>query len=169
MKFATGALSLIALVTMLAALAVANEATTVTVYKSPTCGCCSKWVRHLEQHGFTVETHDLRDVTPVKEANGVPRGLVSCHTALVGGYVVEGHVPASDVARLLEQRPPIVGLAVPKMPIGSPGMEGPNPEPYQVLSFDDKGRVAVFSSHKPATVGRRIPAASGSTASGQAP
>ncbi len=148
MKFVTGALSLVALVTMLAALAVADEATTVTVYKSPSCGCCSKWVRHLEQHGFTVETHDLYDVTPVKRANGVPRGLVSCHTALVGGYVVEGHVPASDVARLLEQRPRVVGLAVPKMPIGSPGMEGPNPEPYQVLSFDDKGRVAVFSSYK---------------------
>ncbi len=133
----------------LGAVAAAKEPTAVTVYKSPSCGCCSAWVKHLEENGFSVETHDLPDVTPVKIENGIPPSLASCHTAFVEGYVIEGHVPASDVARLLAKRPPISGLAVPGMPIGSPGMEGPNPEPYRVLSFDDQGRVEVFSSHRP--------------------
>lgn len=121
----------------------------VQVYKSPTCGCCSKWIDHLRQHGFTVTATDLPDVSEIKKQHSVPGELSSCHTALVGGYIVEGHVPAPDVLRLLKVRPAVAGLAVPRMPIGSPGMEGANPERYDVLSFDRQGHVAVFSSHGP--------------------
>ena len=118
------------------------------VYKSPTCGCCDKWVDHLRAEGFRVQTHDVPDVAPIKRENGISAELSSCHTAFVGGYVVEGHVPASDIKRMLAERPAISGLAVPGMPIGSPGMEGPDPEPYQVMSFGAQG-VRVFSKHKP--------------------
>jgi hypothetical protein len=142
-------LSSTALVALLGAPLAAEEATTVTVYRSPTCGCCTKWVDHLKEAGFAVEMREVRDVTPVKIENGVPEKLASCHTALVEGYVIEGHVPASDVTRLLAERPPVSGLAVPGMPIGSPGMEGPDPEHYRVLSFDERGRTEVFSSHGP--------------------
>ncbi len=121
----------------------------VDVYRSPTCSCCIKWVRHLESEGFTVAVNDVRDVRPLKAEHGVPENLGSCHTALVDGYVVEGHVPASDVKRLLAERPKVTGLAVPGMPIGSPGMEGPNPERYRVMSFDAAGRIETYSSHGP--------------------
>jgi len=120
----------------------------VQVYKSPTCGCCNKWIEHLESNGFSVHATDVPDLTPIKAENGVPRRLASCHTAIVDGYLVEGHVPAADVHRLLRERPKVSGLAVPGMPIGSPGMEGPNPERYQVLSFGPEG-VSVFSTHGP--------------------
>ena len=142
-------MALAALTAILGSPAVADEPTQITVYKSPKCGCCGKWMTHLEENGFSVVAHDVDDMTPVKAENGVPQHLSSCHTARVEGYVVEGHVPASDITRLLEQQPRIVGLSVPGMPIGSPGMEGPNPEPYRVLSFDAQGRFAVFSSHSP--------------------
>ena len=127
----------------------AEDPAEVTVYKSPTCGCCGKWVSHLEENGFRVITHNVSNVTPVKTKAGLPPGLASCHTAFVEGYVIEGHVPASDVARLLKERPAVEGLAVPRMPIGSPGMEGPNPERYEVLSFDAHGKTAVFATHGP--------------------
>ena len=126
----------------------AAAAPEVQVYKSPTCGCCEKWVEHLRAAGFTVQAHDVPDVAPIKRENGISPELSSCHTAFVGGYVVEGHVPASDIRRLLAERPAIAGLAVPDMPIGSPGMEGPNPEAYEVLSFGAQG-VRVFSKHAP--------------------
>ena len=122
----------------------------VQVFKSPTCACCAKWVEHLRAHGFAVQVTDVPDVGRVKREHGVPERLASCHTALVGGYFVEGHVPAEDVKRLLEKRPRIAGLALPGMPIGSPGMEGPNPEPFDVLAVGPKGRARVFSSHRPA-------------------
>ncbi len=122
----------------------------VQVFKSPTCECCAKWVEHLRAHGFAVQVTDVPDVGRVKREHGVPERLASCHTALVGGYFVEGHVPAEDVKRLLEKRPRIAGLALPGMPIGSPGMEGPDPEPFDVLAVDAKGRARVFSSHRPA-------------------
>lgn len=131
------------------------EGTTIQVYKTPTCGCCSKWIEHLEAAGFSVEATDLPDLARLKNENGVPPELGSCHTALVDGYVIEGHVPAGDIARLLEERPKVAGLAVPEMPLGSPGMEHPDParhQPYDVLSFGPEG-VRVFASH---------PAASGS-------
>lgn len=122
---------------------------TVEVFKTPTCGCCAKWVEHLRGSGFAMKVADLSqaDLTAVKAKHNVPRALHSCHTAIVGGYVVEGHIPAADIQRLLKERPAISGLAVPGMPTGSPGMEGPNPQPYEVLTFDKQGRTKVFSTH----------------------
>jgi hypothetical protein len=120
----------------------------VQVYKSPSCGCCNKWIDHLESHGFSVRAIDVSDLRSIKAENGVPPRLSSCHTAFVEGYIVEGHVPAQDIRRLLLEQPRISGLAVPGMPIGSPGMEGPNPERYRVLSFGPEG-MGVFASHEP--------------------
>ena len=119
----------------------------VEVFKLPSCGCCGVWVTHLEQNGFDVKSTNVRDMTAVKRQTGVPRALASCHTALVDGYIVEGHVPADDVKRLLSERPDVAGISVPGMPIGSPGMEGPNPQPYDVLAFDEDGSVTHFASH----------------------
>jgi len=126
----------------------AAEAAQVQVYKTPTCGCCTKWIEHLERAGFAVTATDLPDLAAVKREHGVPAHLASCHTALVEGYVVEGHVPAADLQRLLRERPDARGLAVPGMPHGSPGMEGPRPpEPYDVLLFGADGATRVFSRH----------------------
>lgn len=126
---------------------VGPDAPTVTVFKSPTCGCCSMWVEHLEAAGFTVETRDRDDMAVVKDSLGLPSDLASCHTGVVDGYVIEGHVPAEYVARLLKERPEALGLAVPGMPVGSPGMEmGDRRDPYQVLLVDDSGEAAVFAS-----------------------
>ncbi len=119
----------------------------ITVYKSPTCGCCTKWIDHLEAGGLTVEAVDVENLAWIKKENSVPAQLASCHTALIDGYVIEGHVPVEDVIRLLEERPDVAGLAVPKMPIGSPGMEGPNPEPYDVLAFTKQGSTHTYASH----------------------
>ena len=105
------------------------------------------WVTHLEEHGFTVKTTDVPDLNVVKTEAGVPGRVASCHTALVDGYVVEGHVPAEDIRRLLDARPPLKGIAVPGMPMGSPGLEGPNPQPYDVIGFDDEGNLTRFASH----------------------
>lgn len=124
-----------------------QEEPIIEVYKSSTCGCCAKWVAHLEEHGFAVKATDVPNIDRVKEVVGVPEELTSCHTAIVDGYVIEGHVPAEDVRRLLADRPPIAGLAVPGMPFGSPGMEGPNPEPYDVIGFDEDGKLTRFASH----------------------
>ena len=126
----------------------AAEPAEVHVYKTPNCGCCNGWVDHLREAGFSVRTTNLDDLTDVKRSNGIPPELASCHTAIVGGYVVEGHVPAQDVQRLLAQQPAVSGLAVPRMPIGSPGMEGPKPERYRVLAFGADG-VEVFAEHGP--------------------
>ena len=119
------------------------------VYKSPTCGCCANWVKHMEANGFTATATNMADVTPIKTQHGVPSRLTSCHTTLVGGYVIEGHVPASDVRRLLKEKPAIVGLAAPGMPAGSPGMDVPNSPPYDVLAFDKNGKTWVFATHTP--------------------
>lgn len=118
----------------------------VVVYKSPTCGCCTNWISHLKENGFTVEVHNRRDMNPIKSEMGVPSNLQSCHTAKVGGYVVEGHVPADDIARLLKEKPPVKGLAVPGMPMGSPGMEGHRKDAYDVLTFQENGKTSIFSS-----------------------
>ena len=121
----------------------------VRVYKDPTCGCCALWVEHLRKAGFTATVTDVQDMTTIKTKHGVPAAVRSCHTALVGGYVLEGHVPAEDVQRLLKARPKVVGVGVPGMPIGSPGMEvaGVRPQAYDVLAFDTAGRTTVFASH----------------------
>jgi hypothetical protein len=120
------------------------------VYKSSTCGCCNNWVGHMRQSGFRVETHDV-DPQPqldaVKDEQHVPGNLRSCHTAKVGGYVIEGHVPADLVQRLIREHPAdIAGLAVPGMVTGSPGMEGPNPEHYDVVAFTKDGKTRVYAS-----------------------
>jgi hypothetical protein len=118
---------------------------TVAVYKSPTCGCCSKWIEHMQAAGFQVKSQDLEDVDQVKSTYGVPAALGSCHTALVGGYVVEGHVPADAVKRLLKEKPRAAGIAVPGMPIGSPGMEmGSRKDPYAIMLFDRDGKYEIF-------------------------
>ncbi len=124
-------------------------ASVVEVYKSATCGCCSKWVDHLRANKFTVRTTDTEDMDAVKARYKVPAVLQSCHTAIVGGYVIEGHVPAADVQRLLKERPDVVGLAVPGMPAGPPGMEvpGQKADAYNVVAFDKAGRTTVFASH----------------------
>lgn len=117
----------------------------VTVYKSPTCGCCEDWIDHMREHGFQVEAVDQDNVMPIKEKYGVPRAMSSCHTAVVDGYALEGHVPADVVQRLLKERPPVLGIAVPGMPIGSPGMEqGDRKDPYEVYTFDKNGPVGVY-------------------------
>jgi hypothetical protein len=118
----------------------------MTVYKSPTCGCCSAWVEHVQQAGFTCTVRDLPDLAEVKASFGIPRTLESCHTAQIGGYLVEGHVPADLIQKLLREKPTARGLAVPGMPIGSPGMEGGTPERYQVLLFDKAGTTRVYAS-----------------------
>lgn len=120
----------------------------VVMYKDPNCGCCGKWAEHMRTHGFKVKEVATTQMGQVKGEAGVPQALGSCHTAKVGGYVVEGHVPAPDVRRMLTERPAIRGLSAPGMPLGSPGMEGPYPaERYDVVSFDAQGRRAVFSKH----------------------
>lgn len=123
----------------------ATQSADVTVYKSPACGCCGKWVEHMEQAGFTVEVQDRQDLTPIKSELGVPGGLQSCHTAKVGDYVVEGHVPADLIQRMLKEKPAIRGLAVPGMPMGSPGMEGPHKDDYEVLALRHDGRTEVYA------------------------
>jgi hypothetical protein len=119
----------------------------VTVYKSPSCGCCKLWMDHLASNGFKVTGKDMDNVQPIKDELGVPGALGSCHTATVDGYVVEGHVPAADIKRLLKERPKVVGLSAPGMPSGSPGMEGGRKDPYDVLAFDARGRTTVFAKH----------------------
>ena len=120
---------------------------TLVVYKTPTCGCCRGWVDHMREAGFAVEVHDLTDLTPVKDEAKVPAELRTCHTAKIGGYVVEGHVPAADVKRLLAERPAIAGIGTPGMPVGSPGMEGMYRDRYDVLTFGGKEKPRVFASH----------------------
>ncbi len=119
----------------------------ITVYKSPTCGCCKLWIDHLKSNGFKVKAHDTENVVAHKQRLGLPPELASCHTAVVNGYVIEGHVPAADIKRLLKERPKIAGLAVPGMPMGSPGMEGPVKEAYEVKTFDKNGRVGTYARH----------------------
>lgn len=124
-----------------------SAAADIVVYKSPTCGCCKAWVEHLRQNGFTVAVHDRRNMDPLKREMGVPGRLQSCHTAQAGGYVIEGHVPAADIARLLREKRPVKGLAAPGMPQGSPGMEGPRSDPYEVLAFQSDGSTSVYARH----------------------
>lgn len=126
-----------------------EDAPAVLVYKAPTCGCCEGWVEHMRENGYEVTVEDRNDVDQVKDLLGIPIRLRSCHTAQIGKYLVEGHVPASDIRRLLEEQPQVAGITAPGMPIGSPGMEVPGraPDSYDVLAFDADGRTSVFASH----------------------
>lgn len=126
--------------------AAAQQRPRVTMYKHPACGCCGEWAKHMEANGFYVETRMVEETMPIKRKFGVPDALASCHTAQVEGYVLEGHVPASDVWRLLRERPKVTGLAVPGMPIGSPGMEQGPPERYATISFRGQQK-RVFAQH----------------------
>ena len=125
----------------------ATAAEVVTVVKSPYCGCCEKWVEHLRQNGFAVEIQDVTDVPAARRKLGMPDQYASCHTAKIGKYLIEGHVPATDIRRLLKERPTVVGLAVPSMPPGSPGMESDRPVPYQTLVVQRDGSARVFARH----------------------
>jgi hypothetical protein len=117
----------------------------ITVHKDPTCGCCSGWVRHLQNAGFVAKVIETRDLDPVKRRLGVPDDLTACHTAELAGYAIEGHVPAAALKRLLAEKPKATGLAVPGMPLGSPGMEGGPPEKYDVVLFGPNGRRTYMS------------------------
>ena len=119
----------------------------ITVYKDPSCGCCKKWVAYMQQAGFTVTAHDDADMDALKDHYGVPSGVRSCHTALVGNYVIEGHVPAPDIDKLLREQPKVAGLAVPGMVVGSPGMEGGAAKPYTVVAFQKTGSTTTFATH----------------------
>lgn len=120
----------------------------MVVYKTRTCGCCSKWVDHLKANGFTVTVNDVPSTADYRRKYGVPEQLQSCHTGVVNGYAIEGHVPAADIQRLLKKRPKAKGLAVPGMPIGSPGMEqGPRRQAYSVLLFTSDGKASEFQSY----------------------
>ena len=119
----------------------------VEVYKSATCGCCSDWIKHLRASGFEVRAHDVSNPREYRERYGVPGVFASCHTAVVGGYAIEGHVPAREIRRLLAERPKAQGLAVPGMVPGSPGMEGPRSDPYEVLLFQRDGRYTAYARY----------------------
>ena len=124
-----------------------DSVASVTVYKSPTCGCCGAWVNHLEDNGFDVDVVNHQDVSTYKQKLGVPEHLYSCHTAVVDGYVIEGHVPASDIRRMLTEKRSVRGLSVPGLPHGSPGMETGRVDHYKVLTFDEHQNTHVFSSY----------------------
>jgi hypothetical protein len=124
----------------------AASALLAVVYKTPQCGCCAKWVDHLRGAGFEVEVHDVEQVEPQKAAWGVPGNLGSCHTAKVGDYVFEGHVPADVIAQVIREKPQIAGVAVPGMPMGSPGMEGPYKDNYDIIAWTRDGKTSVYAS-----------------------
>lgn len=119
----------------------------IEVYKSATCGCCHEWVEHLRANGFTVKAYDVANPSDYREKFGIPNELGSCHTGIVAGYALEGHVPAQEIKRLLAERPKAKGLAVPGMPLGSPGMEGPRKAPYDVLLVQANGKHKVYKHY----------------------
>ena len=133
-RFVFGMLALLAFVPGLSA------AEKATVYKDPGCGCCNEYIAYLQQHGFDVTAINTRNLDQVKRQHGVPPGFESCHTVLVGGYVVEGHVPVGVVNRLLAEKPAVKGISLPGMPLGSPGMNGPKSGPFVIYSFSEQGQ-----------------------------
>jgi hypothetical protein len=143
-----GALVLAATVAGVGGLAIAapSPGLEISVYKNASCGCCKKWVEHLQAAGFRVTVHDTSNLAGVMERYGVPRKLTACHTAVADGYVIEGHVPADVIQRLLKERPGIAGVAVPGMPAGSPGMESETPARFYILTFDKNGTTAVYGA-----------------------
>jgi len=126
---------------------VATAGEMVDVYKNPNCDCCGKWIDHLKDAGFEVRAHNVMDVPATRKRLGMPDRLGSCHTAKVAGYVVEGHVPAGDIQRLLKEKPKALGIAVPSMPPGSPGMESSKPVPYNTLLVQSGGETSIFAKH----------------------
>jgi hypothetical protein len=152
MRPITLAVSAIFISTLGLALAAQQKAAipNVVVYKSATCGCCKNWIAHLQANGFQVQANDVADaqLRAVATSAGVTDDLASCHTAKVGDYVVEGHVPAADIQRLLKEKPAIAGIAAPGMPMGSPGMEqGGMKQPFDVIAFTKDGKKTVFAKH----------------------
>ncbi|MBM3554832.1 MAG: DUF411 domain-containing protein [Alphaproteobacteria bacterium] len=130
------------------AIAQAPQLPPITVYLQPDCGCCHGWIKHLRANGFTVRAEAFPDLTPIKRRFGIPGDLESCHTGLMAGYLIEGHVPAAEIRQLLRTMPVAKGLAVPGMPIGSPGMEDGNKrEPYDVVLFHTDGKREVFARY----------------------
>lgn len=119
--------------------------TAMVVYKDPGCGCCEKWVTLMQQADFVVSVRNTTDMNPIKQRYQVPRALASCHTAIVAGYVIEGHVPADLIQKLVREKPKVLGLTVPGMVTGSPGMEGATKDPYRVLTFDAAGKTTVYA------------------------
>ena len=143
---------LLGILSMLAATGVrvaAQKGPAVQVYKDPTCGCCSLWVEHLRKAGFSATVSDVEDIDAIKTKHGVPRQARSCHTAIVGGYAIEGHVPPATIKKFLAEHPKAAGLAVPGMPTGAPGMEMPGMQPdhYDVIAFQSNGTSTVYESH----------------------
>lgn len=118
----------------------------MVVYKDPNCGCCTAWNEHMTAAGFRLQVKDTAQMAQVKGAIGVPAALQSCHTGVIAGYFIEGHVPADLVQKLLREKPPLAGLAVPGMPAGSPGMEGPPPERYDIIAVARTGRTSVYAT-----------------------
>ncbi len=134
---------------LLAPIAMAQPAPLVEVWKSDSCGCCGEWIKHLQKNGFVTKVHSVPDAAPMRRALGIPDRLGSCHTAKVGVYAIEGHVPASDIRKLLAQKPKAAGLTAPGMPQGSPGMDVPDSPPYEVLLVGEDGRATLFTRHQP--------------------
>lgn len=123
--------------------------TEMTVYRSPSCGCCGGWIEHAKQHGFKVKDIKTEDMEALKQKYKLPTQLVSCHTTIINGYVMEGHIPVDDIKHFLSEKPELAGLTVPGMPIGTPGMESQNiKQPFQVLAFNDRGEVEVFKEYQ---------------------
>jgi len=147
MKTKTALGGLIVSLMIVSGAAFAQGPTSVEVFKSPYCGCCGKWVEHLHKNGFNVVTKDVDDVPAARKVLGMPERYGSCHTAKVGQYSIEGHVPAADIRRLLSESPKSIGLAAPGMPQGSPGMETPTPQPYETLLVHLDGDSSVFARH----------------------
>lgn len=148
-KKALGLTAAFGLSTLISTPLLAAEGTeSIHVYKSPSCGCCSDWVDHLEENGFDVDVTETNDLNQIKIDAGLTPALVSCHTAFVGDYVIEGHVPANDIQRLITEAPQATGLSVPGMPLGSPGMEvGDRKDHYKVILFNEAGQTRVFSQY----------------------
>jgi hypothetical protein len=120
----------------------------ITIYRSPSCSCCGKWSEHIQTNQFSIKTVITDDMQSIKAKYGIPDKLASCHTALVNGYVIEGHVPANDIKKLLQLKPDVVGISAPRMPLGSPGMETEGQkQAYQVVTFDKQGKMTVFAEH----------------------
>jgi hypothetical protein len=120
----------------------------IVVYRNPSCSCCGKWLQHLQQHQFNVQDNVTDDMDSIKFKYGVPKNLASCHTAIVNGYVVEGHVPAGDIKAMLKNKPPIAGISVPGMTTGTPGMEmGDRMDAFSVIAFDKNGKTEIFNSY----------------------